>query len=144
MDLRGFTRLMVKQASWTESAEKAGRWLFTKKLKPKMFGSQAHQAKKVLDSVGSKLDKDTHDKLLWASKGSSDPSVDTKKIIRQVSDKHNLREASLAKPAIIGATAVGTVGGMRRGKKQRSEYPNLRLTDRSPHLTQDPSRVLYA
>ena len=132
---------MVKQASMLGAAEKAGRWLFTKKLKAKMFGSQAGQARKIIEKIGPKLDNKTHDHLSYIARGGKHRAVNAKKLINETARAHKLREFSAAKPAIAAGTAIGV--GLGMSGKKGDPQANLRLRDRSPHLTQDPSRVLY-
>lgn len=138
---------MIKQGSVSsvastagEAVSKAGRWLFTKKVKPKMFGSQAGQARKVIEGAGKKLDPESAKHLNYIASGGKYPTGKAKKLIRSASSAHDVREASITKPLTIGAIGVGTVAGMRTGKKERYD---LRMPDRAPQLTQDPSRVLY-
>ena len=141
MTLQGFARMMVKQATISETIEKGVHHFFSKPLKAKHWGSQAEQAKKVIDKVGPKLDNKTHDLLRYTAEGGKHPSVNAKKIINETSKTHNLREFSATKPALAAGTAIGVGMGMRGSKKQNQG--NMRMVDRSPQLTQDPSRVLY-
>ena len=142
MELQDFTRSMIKQAKVSETLEKGLHWAFSKPLKASRSGSHAKQAKKVLSQVGHKLDNKTHDTLTWVAGGGKHNSINARKVINDTSRAHNLREFSATKPILAASAVGGTAIAMRRPKKE--SQPNLRLPDRSPQLTQDPSRVMYS
>ena len=133
MDLKSFTRGMVKEAGFM-------RWLTTSKIRPHWFGSQAKPAKELISSVGGKLSREEKDRLHHIAGGGEHP--DARKIVREASKKHDARKFSVTKPAILGAGAIGGYVGLSKAKQEK--YPNLRLPDRSPQLTQDPSRYLVS
>lgn len=143
MDLKTFAQESVKLAASgkTGIAERAWKWMTTKKVSPSLFGGHAETAKKILDKAGKKLtaEEKVHAELI--SKGHGPHPAGTRKFLKGLAKKHDVREMSLLKPAL----AVGSVGGAAMGvsSARRNRPAGYHVIDRSPQLVQNPSRVVY-